>query len=112
MVDYGVPFDSTLSPYKTRSRTNRYYLSPKARIRCIPPHPARATWSPGQRQGARPESSSTSRYPKLHYQGSVKFHPGTTVTSLIQGADGRVTASGKTDYGLCPTYVRRTYARR
>ena len=112
LIGYGVPFDSTLCPYKTSFPNNRYYLyhSGSENSGAFRRH------TPPVQRGHRVKGRGTSGkqlYKPLSEAAlskGVKFHPHTTVTSLIQGADGRVTGVEAQTMAYAPTHVRRTYA--
>lgn len=112
LSSYGVPFDSTLCPYKTSFPNNRYYLyhsgseNSGAFRRHTPPVQR------GHRVKGRGTSGKQLYTPLAEAARSkgVEFHPHTTVTSLIQGADGRVTGVEAQTMAYAPMPVRRTYA--
>ena len=110
--NYGVPFDSTVCPYKTSFPNNRYYLyhsgsENAGAFRCHTP--------PVQR-GHRVKGKGTSGkelYAPLAKSAlalGVRFRPHTTVTKLVQDSSGRVTGVEAMTMNYAPPRIRRLYA--
>ncbi|KAA1249278.1 FAD-binding protein [Mycobacterium simiae] len=112
LSEYGVPFDSTLCPYKTSFPNNRYYLyysgsENAGEFRCRTP--------PVQR-GHRVKGKGTSG--KMLYAPlaeaavalGVRFWPQTTATKLFQDSSGRVTGVQALTMHHAPARIRRVYA--
>ncbi|GAB3018519.1 23S rRNA methyltransferase [Mycobacterium bourgelatii] len=117
MIDWlkeqGVPFDSTLCPYKTSYPNNRYYLyhsgseNAGAFRRHTPPvqrgHRVKGTGTSGKQLYAPLLNSALAH--------GVDFRPHTTVTKLLQDATGRVTGVEATTMGQAPERIQRLYAK-
>lgn len=112
LINHGVPFDSTLCPYKTSFPNNRYYLyhsgsENAGAFRCHTP--------PIQR-GHRVKGKGTSGkklYEPLAKSAlalGVRLLPHTTATRLIQDSSGRVTGVQTTTMNYAPLRIRRLYA--
>jgi len=112
LSDYGVPFDSTLCPYKTSYPNNRYYLyhSGSENAGAFRSH------TPPVQRGHRVKGKGTSGkklYEPLAKSAlalGVRFHPSTIVTKLVQGSDGRVTGVEALTMGQAPPRIRRLYS--
>ncbi|BBX72284.1 FAD-binding protein [Mycobacterium shinjukuense] len=116
MIDWlqrhGVPFDSTLCPYKTSYPNNRYYLyhSGSENAGAFRSH------TPPVQRGHRVQGKGTSGKklygPLLHsaLERGVDFRPHTTVTRLLQDSAGRVTGVEAATMGYAPPHIRRMYA--
>lgn len=112
LARYGVPFDSSLCPYKTSYPNNRYYLyysgsenagAFRAQTRPVPRgHRAKGRGTSGKKIYA-PLAASAQRL-------GVDFRPHTTVTKLIQDGDGRVTGVEAMTMGQAPANIQRRYA--
>lgn len=112
LIKYGVPFDSTLCPYKTSFPNNRYYLyhsgsENAGAFRCHTP--------PVQR-GHRVKGKGTSGkklYDPLAKSAlalGVRLLPHTAATRLTQDSSGRVTGVETTTMTHAPPRIRRLYA--
>ncbi len=110
--NYGVPFDSTLCPYKTSFPNNRYYLYHSGNenagaFRCHTP--------PVQR-GHRVKGKGTSGkklYGPLAKSAlalGVRLRPQTRATKLVQDSSGRVAGVDAMTMNYAPLRIRRTYA--
>ncbi|MGB9226999.1 FAD-binding protein [Mycobacterium sp.] len=112
LSDYGVPFDSTLCPYKTSFPNNRYYLyhSGSENAGAFRSH------TPPVQRGHRVKGKGTSGkklYGPLAKSAlalGVRFHPQTTATKLIQDSSGRVIGVEATTMQFAPAGIRRSYA--
>ena len=110
---HGVPFDSSLCPYKTSFPNNRYYLYYSGSENA---GAFRAKTPPVQR-GHRFKGRGTSG--KKMYQPlaasarrlGVDYRPHTRVTGLLQDASGRVTGVEAMTMNRAPQRVQRLYAR-
>ncbi len=110
---HGVPFDSSLCPYKTSFPNNRYYLyysgSENAGV-------SRAVTPPVQR-GHRAKGRGTSGkkiYAPLARSAQalgVDFRPHTRVTRLLQDESGRVTGVEAMTMNYAPQHIQRRYRR-
>lgn len=113
LSDYGVPFDSTLCPYKTSYPNNRYYLYHSGSENA---GAFRAKTPPVQR-GHRVKGRGTSGK-KMHEPLAksalalgVRFHPHTKVGKLVQDSPGRVTGVEATTMHYAPPRVQQLYSR-
>ncbi|OBK22834.1 23S rRNA methyltransferase [Mycobacterium asiaticum] len=113
LSDHGVPFDSTLCPYKTSYPNNRYYLyhSGSENAGAFRAH------TPPVQRGHRVKGKGVSGkklYVPLAESAlslGVQFHPHTLATKLLQDATGRVTGVEATTMHYAPARIRRLYAR-
>lgn len=117
MIDWlqrhGVPFNSSLCPYKTSFPNNRYYLyhSGSENAGAFRAH------TPPVQRGHRAYGKGTSGkeiYAPLAESAcklGVDFRPHTTVTDLLQDDAGRVIGVRATTLGQAPRHVQRCYAR-
>lgn len=113
LTDQGVPFDSTLCPYKTSYPNNRYYLyhSGSENAGAFRAH------TPPVQRGHRVKGKGTSGkklYEPLAKSAlalGVRLHPHTRVTQLIQDSDGRVTGVEATTMHYAPARVQQLYAK-
>ncbi|WP_155763964.1 FAD-binding protein [Mycobacterium asiaticum] len=113
LSDYGVPFDSTLCPYKTSYPNNRYYLyhSGSENSGAFRAH------TPPVQRGHRVKGKGVSgkmMYAPLAKSAlalGVRLRPHTRVTQLIQEPSGRVCGVQATTLHDAPPRVRRLYAR-
>ena len=109
---YGVPFDSTLCPYKTSFPNNNYYLyhSGSENSGAFRRH------APPVQRGHRVKGKGTSGrklYIPLAQSASdlgVQFQPHTTVTRLVQDSGGRVTGVEALTMAKAPAAIRRLYS--
>lgn len=109
---YGVPFDSSLCPYKTSFPNNRYYLyfsgsenagAFRSQTRPIQRgHRAKGRGTSGKKIYA-PLAASADRL-------GVDFRPHTTVTELLQDDTGRVIGVEAMTMAHAPARIRRRYA--
>ncbi len=110
---YGVPFDSTLCPYKTSFPNNRYYLyhSGSENSGAFRRH------TPPVQRGHRVKGKGTSGkqlYAPLARSAmdlGVRFQPHTTATQLIQDSSGRVIGVDALTMTHAPPAIRRLYTR-
>lgn len=108
----GVPFDSSLCPYKTSFPNNRYYLyfSGNENAGAFRSH------TPPVPRGHRIKGKGTSGkklYAPLARSAQalgVRFRPHTTVTKLLQDSSGRVTGVQARTMNFAPRRIRRLYA--
>jgi 3-oxo-5alpha-steroid 4-dehydrogenase len=110
---YGVPFDSTLCPYKTSYPNNRYYLyhSGSENSGAFRSH------TPPVQRGHRVKGKGVSG--KMLYRPlaesalalGVRFHPHTHVTKLVQDSSGRICGVEATTMHYAPLRIRRLYSR-
>ncbi|MDP7737767.1 FAD-binding protein [Mycobacterium paragordonae] len=113
LSDYGVPFDSTVCPYKTSYPNNHYYLYHSGSENA---GEFRALTPPVQR-GHRVKGKGTSG--KKMYEPLAKsavalgarFSPHTVVSKLIQDADGRVIGVEATTMRHAPPRIQQRYSR-
>lgn len=116
MIDWlqhhGVPFDSTVCPYKTSYPNNRYYLyhsgnENSGAFRAHTP-PVRR----GHRVKGRGASGKKLYAPLRHSAGAlgVRFRPLTKVTTLLQDPSGRITGVEAMTMNHAPRRIRRIYA--
>ena len=112
LTDRGVPFDSTLCPYKTSYPNNHYYLyhSGSENAGAFRSH------TPPVQRGHRVKGKGTSGkqlYAPLAKSAlalGVRFHPHTMVTELVRDASGRVTGVQATTMRDAPPRVQRWYS--
>ncbi|MBS9535275.1 FAD-binding protein [Mycobacterium sp. M1] len=112
LTKHGVPFDSSLCPYKTSYPNNRYYLyfSGSENAGAFRAH------TPPVQRGHRAKGRGTSGkkiYAPLAnsaQQLGTQFRPHTTVTKLLQDDDGRVTGVEAMTMAQAPRSVQRRYA--
>jgi 3-oxo-5alpha-steroid 4-dehydrogenase len=112
LSDYGVPFDSTLCPYKTSYPNNRYYLyhsgseNAGAFRRHTPPiqrgHRVKGKGVSGKKLYAPLAESALNL--------GVEFHPHTLASKLIQDSTGRVTGVEAMTMHYAPPRVRQLYS--
>jgi len=110
--DYGVPFDSTLCPYKTSYPNNHYYLyhSGSENAGAFRSH------TPPVQRGHRVKGKGTSGkklYEPLAKSAlalGVQFHPLTTAMKLVQDSAGRVTGVEALTMHYAPSRIRRLYS--
>lgn len=108
---YGVPFDSTLCPYKTSFPNNRYYLyhSGSENSGVFRSH------TPPVQRGHRVKGKGTSGrqlYEPLANSAlslGVRFHRETTATRLVRDSSGRVTGIDAMTMDCAPPHIRRVY---
>ncbi|SOJ52584.1 3-oxo-5-alpha-steroid 4-dehydrogenase [Mycobacterium simulans] len=112
LIKYGVPFDSTLCPYKTSFPNNRYYLYHSGNenagaFRCHTPPVQR-----GHRVKGRGTSGKKLYGPlaKSALALGVRLRPHTVVTRLVQDSSGRVTGVDAMTMNHAPPRIRRLYA--
>lgn len=113
LSDYGVPFDSTLCPYKTSYPNNHYYLyhSGSENAGAFRAH------TPPVQRGHRVKGKGVSGkmlYAPLAKSAlalGVQLRPQTRATQLIQEPSGRVCGVEATTMHYAPARVRRRYAR-
>ncbi|CAM4318204.1 3-oxo-5-alpha-steroid 4-dehydrogenase [Mycobacterium basiliense] len=111
LTKYGVPFDSTLCPYKTSFPNNRYYLyhSGSENAGAFRSH------TPPVQRGHRVKGRGTSGkelYTPLAKSAvalGVQFHPHTKARKLVQDSAGRVTGVEAFTMSHAPARVRRWY---
>ena len=112
LSNYGVPFDSTLCPYKTSFPNNHYYLyhSGSENSGAFRSH------TPPVQRGHRAKGKGPSG--KMLFQPlsksslalGVRFLPQTNATKLVQDSTGRVAEVEAMTMNAAPRRVRRTYA--
>lgn len=113
LSDYGVPFDSTVCPYKTSYPNNHYYLYHSGSENA---GAFRAQTPPVQR-GHRVKGKGTSgkkMYEPLAKSAlalGVRFLPQTTAAKLIQNPGGRVIGVEATTMRHAPPRVQSRYSR-
>lgn len=112
LIKYGVPFDSTLCPYKTSFPNNRYYLyhsgsENAGAFRCHTPPVQR-----GHRVKGKGTSGKKMYEPlaKSALSLGVRLLPHTTATRLIQDPAGRVSGVETSTMSYAPPRIRRLYA--
>ncbi len=113
LKDQGVPFDSTLCPYKTSYPNNRYYLyhSGSENAGAFRSH------TPPVQRGHRVKGKGVSGkklYAPLLNSAlahGADFRPSTTVTKLVQDATGRVTGVEATTMSYAPPRIQKQYAK-
>ena len=113
LQEHGVPFNSTLCPYKTSFPNNHYYLyhSGSENAGAFRAH------TPPVQRGHRAYGKGTSGkkiYGPLADSArrlGVDFRPHTTVTELLQDSSGRVIGVVATTMGQAPQRIQRRYAR-
>ncbi|MEO9013888.1 MAG: FAD-binding protein [Terrimesophilobacter sp.] len=109
---HGVPFDSTVCPYKTSFPNNRYYLYFSGSENAG----AFRSQTPPVQRGHRVKGRGTSGkhlYAPLARSAQslgVRFRPHTAVTKLLQDSDGRVTGVEAMTMAHAPWPIRRLYA--
>ncbi len=113
LQSHGVPFDSTLCPYKTSYPNNKHYLyysgseNAGAFRRHTPPiqrgHRAKGRGASGKKIYAPMARSALAR--------GVDFRPHTTVTKLLQDPSGRVVGVEARTMSRAPEGIRRLYAK-
>ncbi|WP_373233982.1 FAD-binding protein [Mycobacterium marinum] len=112
LSNYGVPFDSTVCPYKTSFPNNHYYLyhSGSENSGAFRSH------TPPVQRGHRVKGKGTSGkqlyapLAKAALSLGVQFYPHTKVTKLLQDSTGRVTGVEAMTMHDAPPRIRRTYA--
>lgn len=113
LSDYGVPFDSTVCPYKTSYPNNHYYLYHSGSENA---GAFRAVTPPVQR-GHRVKGKGTSgkkMYGPLARSAlalGARFSPHTTVNKLIQDSGGRVVGVEATTMRHAPARIQQRYSR-
>lgn len=113
LSDYGVPFDSTVCPYKTSYPNNHYYLYHSGSENA---GAFRAVTPPVQR-GHRVKGKGTSgkkMYEPLAKSAlalGVRFQPHTQVSRLIQDSAGRVIGVQATTMRHAPPRIQKRYSR-
>lgn len=113
LSDYGVPFDSTVCPYKTSYPNNHYYLYHSGSENA---GAFRAVTPPVQR-GHRVKGKGTSgkkMYGPLAKSAlalGARFSPHTTVNKLIQDSGGRVVGVEATTMRHAPARIQQRYSR-
>ncbi|HEU4362825.1 MAG TPA: FAD-binding protein [Mycobacterium sp.] len=117
MIDWlqwhGVPFDSTVCPYKTSFPNNRYYLYHSGSENAG----AFRAKTPPVRRGHRVKGRGTSGkklYAPLADAArrlGVEFRPHTKVTKLLQDSSGRVTGVEAMTMNNAPQRIQRRYTR-
>ena len=112
LADQGVPFDSTVCPYKTSYPNNRYYLyysgsECSGKFRDVTPPVQR-----GHRVKGRGASGKKLYAPlaKSAARAGVRFQPHTRVTRLLL-EDGEVTGVEAVTLADAPAHVRRRFGR-
>lgn len=113
LSDYGVPFDSTLCPYKTSYPNNHYYLyhSGSENAGAFRAH------TPPVQRGHRVKGKGTSgkkMYEPLAKSAvalGVRFWPQTIVNGLIQDAAGRVIGVESATMRHAPPRIQKRYTR-
>ncbi|MHA7651456.1 FAD-binding protein [Mycobacterium sp. ML4] len=113
LTRYGVPFDSTLCPYKTSYPNNHYYLyhSGSENAGAFRAH------TPPVQRGHHVKGKGTSgkkMYRPLAESAAalgVRFQPHTQVSALVQDSAGRVIGVEATTMRDAPPRVQRWYAR-
>ncbi|QLL07659.1 FAD-binding protein [Mycobacterium vicinigordonae] len=113
LSDRGVPFDSTLCPYKTSYPNNHYYLYHSGSENAG----AFRSQTPPVQRGHRVKGNGTSGK-KMHAPLAktalalgVRFHPHTKVTGLLRNSSGRVVGVAATTMRDAPPHVQRLYSR-
>ncbi len=113
LSDYGVPFDSTLCPYKTSYPNNHYYLYHSGSENAG----AFRSLTPPVQRGHRAKGRGTSGkklYGPLAKSAlalGVRFHPLTLVSNLIQDSGGRVIGVEAMTMRHAPSPIRQRYSR-
>ncbi len=112
LSNYGVPFDSTVYPYKTSFPNNHYYLyhsgsENSGAFRSHTPPVQR-----GHRVKGKGNSGKQLYAPlaKAALSLGVQFYPHTKVTKLLQDSTGRVTGVEAMTMHDAPPRIRRAYA--
>lgn len=116
MIDWlqrhGVPFDSSLCPYKISYPNNRYYLYHSGNENAG----AFRSHTPPVQRGHRVKGRGTSGkklYAPLAHSAEalgVQLRPYTTVTKLLQDSTGRVSGVQATTMSHAPRHIQRSYA--
>lgn len=109
---HGVPFDSTLCPYKISYPNNHYYLYHSGNENAGAFRSRTPPVQRGHRVKGRGTSGKKMYAPLAHsaHQLGVVFRPYTRVTKLLQDASGRVTGVEAITLGYAPKPVQRIYA--
>ena len=109
---HGVPFNASLCPYKTSFPNNQYYLYHSGSENAGAFRSQTPPVQRGHRVHGRGASGKKLYVPLARSAQSmgVRLRPHTTVTSLIQDSDGRVTGVQAMTMNFAPQSIRRLYA--